>query len=320
MLAACRGALAALLPLAALLSPGLTPYCATGELAAAEESGGTPAPRRSAALLEGTSDADARRDAERSIPMRELSAADRRKVAALLDDATIYRRLPVQITRCDPRLHHYLISNPDVTVNIWRALGISELKVSRTGERTYRAVAPDGSVTELEYLHSDDETQVVHCEGAYNGPIFKSAMTGGALLVMKAGYLRETDGHYYATSRLDLFLRIDGAALGLLSRTVEPMIVSAAERNFADCSNFLSQLTTACAQRPETIQRMAMGLDLVDGDQRDRFAEIAGRIADDSATWVAARPRRGDDPLRDDEDPQAIGRTFRLPAATKLFR
>ena len=301
MLAGCCALAALLLP--AVLSPE------------------AEAQSRSTSILEGSSDADARRDAERSIPFRDLSSADRRKVSAVLSDATIFRRLPVQVTRCDPRLHHFLITSLDVTVNIWRELGISDMNVTRTGPTTFRAVAPDGSITDLEFLHSDDELQVIYAVGSYKGPIFKAAINGGALLILKSGYIRETDGHYYATSRLDVFLRIDNAALGLLSRTVEPMIVKAAEANFADCSNFLAQLSTACAARPETIQRMAMRLDLVDPDDRDKFAQIAGRIADADGDWVAARPPRRDEehPLADDT-PYDIGRTFRLPAATKLLR
>jgi hypothetical protein len=309
MRVAWRGALGlALLLVTALLS----------EQAAAQSKARSATQSRGSSLVEGSSDAATRREAERSIPTRDLSTADRRKVSAVLSDVTIFRRMPVQVTSCDPKLHHFMITNPDVTVNVWRELGISALKVKRLGPGTFRAVAPDGSTTDFEFLYSDDETQLIYAVGSYQGPIFKTAVTGGALLLLKCGYIRETDGQYYATSRLDMFLRIDSLALGLFSKTVEPMIAKAAESNFVDCSNFLAQLSTACATRPQTIQKLAAKLDLVDADDRDQFALIAANIAE-ANPGLAESDEPAEEPVPE-ANPQLIGRSFRLPAATKLMR
>src|SRR5688500_14635352 len=61
----------------------------------------------------------AREEAINSIPYKQLDRAGRNKVRQVLSQVSIYRRLPVQVTRCDPKLYLFLIEHPDVTVKLW---------------------------------------------------------------------------------------------------------------------------------------------------------------------------------------------------------
>src|SRR5436190_23442273 len=61
----------------------------------------------------------AKREAIAAIPFDKLEANMRRKVSAVVTNPSIYRRLPVQVTDCDPDLYLFLVRHPEVVVNIW---------------------------------------------------------------------------------------------------------------------------------------------------------------------------------------------------------
>ena len=82
---------------------------------------------------QGTSSGTAQREAIRSIPTSKLDAAGRVKVAAVLNNVTLYRRMPIRAVPCDPDLHLFLIRHPDVIVNIWEVLGVAQLKLRQSG-------------------------------------------------------------------------------------------------------------------------------------------------------------------------------------------
>src|SRR5438128_2326516 len=79
-----------------------------------------------------TSD-QARDDAISSLPLNELTAETRRKLMAVCERPTLYRRLPQQSFTCDPTLHVFLIRNPEVVVNIWRLMSVANMTADRQG-------------------------------------------------------------------------------------------------------------------------------------------------------------------------------------------
>src|SRR5262245_15988610 len=55
----------------------------------------------------------ARDEAIQSLPLSELTAETRRKLMAVCERPTIFRRLPQKSIACDPALYVFLIRNPE---------------------------------------------------------------------------------------------------------------------------------------------------------------------------------------------------------------
>src|SRR6478752_5132401 len=79
-----------------------------------------------------TSD-QARDEAIQSLPMNELTAETRRKLMAVCERPTLYRRLPQKAVHCDPALHVFLVRNPEVVVGIWQIMQVASMKADRQG-------------------------------------------------------------------------------------------------------------------------------------------------------------------------------------------
>jgi hypothetical protein len=236
-----------------------------------------PPPGRHESFEATTSDA-ARQDAVKLIPMDRMAAAERAKVASVLSNVSVFRRLPVKAIDCDPDLYLFLVRHPDVVVNIWDVLKLSKLQLQQTDDNRFQVIESGGTTASLEFLYRSHNLHVAYGEGSYHGTVLARPVKGRTLLVLKTGYVRETNNRYYVTSRLDCFLSIDPSAVELFTRTVAPLLGKTADNNLLQVEGFASSLSRTAEVNSRGVRRLAMALSDVRPEVRDRFAEIAAGV------------------------------------------
>jgi hypothetical protein len=249
---------------------------------------------------QATSSRAAREDAIRSIPLDKLDPVMKQKVSATLAGTSIYRRLPVQVTPCDPDLYLFMVRHPEVVVGIWEVMGISNVALARTGPDTFEASDNAGTLCQVKFCYSDHETQVIYAEGSYSGPLFSRPLQARCVLLLKTGYLQETDGRYHVTSRMDTFIEIDHAGVELLAKTLQMLVHRAADYNFVETAAFFGTVSRTAEANPAGMQRLAAKLPNIEPDVRERFAELSvevnakarNRAIPESATMPVSRTTR----------------------------
>jgi hypothetical protein len=246
-------------------------------------------PASAASPNQATSSRVARDDAVRSIPMDKLDPQMREKVAATLQATSLYRRLPVQVIPCDPDMYLFLVRHPEVVVGIWEVMNISNVALQRTGPDTFQASDNAGTLCQVKYCYSDHETQVIYAEGSYSGPMFKRPVRARCVLLLKSGYMQETDGRYYVTSRMDTFIEIDHAGVELLAKTLQLLVHRAADYNFVETAAFLASVSRTAEINSPGMQRLANKLANVDPEVRDRFSRISQDVGEKARRREAAQ-------------------------------
>jgi hypothetical protein len=227
---------------------------------------------------QGTSARAARDEALRSIPMSKLATEDKARITATVSGTSIFRRLPVQVTQCDPDLYLFLIRHPEVVVNIWEVMNVSNVAMARTSENSFRASDGAGTLCNVKYCYSDHETQVIYAEGSYDGPLFNRPVRASCVLVLKSGYVRETNGKYYVTSRMDTFVQIEHAGVELLAKTLQPLVHRSADYNFTETAAFVGTVSKAAETNAAGVNRLARRLTNLDPATRERFAQLASEV------------------------------------------
>lgn len=227
----------------------------------------------------GTSSRSARRDAIESIPFDKLDPAARAKVDAVLADVSIFRRMPTQVIRCDPDLYLFVVNQPEIIANIWQLLGFEQIVLSPVGPGVYHAADSAGTDGVAEFFYRSHDTHIIYGEGEYEGPLFKRSVTGKCLLVLKSGYVREPDGHYYVTTRLDAFISLEQVGAEFLAKTFQPLIGRVADHNFVATSTFIANLASAAERNPRAMLRMADRLHHVSPEVRERFIDLTDEVA-----------------------------------------
>ncbi len=246
-----------------------------------------PSSARSNPLEASTSDA-ARKDAVQSIPLDKLAPEDRAKVDSVLSAVSIFRRLPVRVVDCDPDLYLFVVRHPDVVVSIWEMMKVSRLQLRQVDENQFQITEPAGTAAKFSFVYRNHDTHILYGEGTYEGPLMTRPAKGRGVLVLKCGYVRETNGRYYITSRLDCFLTIEPAGIELLGKTVSPLMGKTADNNFVQTVAFIGSLSRTAEVNSRGVQRLAMQLAHVRPDVRVRFAEVAAEVAQKSV--MASRP------------------------------
>jgi hypothetical protein len=226
-----------------------------------------------------SSSRESRDEAVRSLAQAKLGREARAKISGILGATTIYRRLPSQLIECDPNLYVFLVEHPDLVVNIWEALGISEVSVERTGENAFLANDKAGTLGRMEYLHRSPEMHLVYAEGSYEGPLFGRPIKGKSLLILQARYFRNSDGRHYVRCRMDAFLQVENVGVGMLAKTLQPLVGAAADHNFRETAAFLSSVSRAAEINYPGMQRMAENLTRVAEDEREEFASLTEQLA-----------------------------------------
>ncbi|HEV3005631.1 MAG TPA: hypothetical protein VGX78_14290 [Pirellulales bacterium] len=249
---------------------------------------------------------EAREDAVRAIPYAKLGRSARAKVSNVLSATTLYRRMPSQRVDCDPALFEFVIEHPDLIVNIWQILGISEVTVDRLDQNRFEADDKAGTLGHIDFLHKSPTLHLLLAEGAYEGPLFGRPVRGKVLLLIRSSEAGQADGRKFVRCRLDAFLQLDNLGAGMLAKTFQPLVGAAADHNFQETVKFLGALNRAAEANPAAMRKMAEKLEHVEPDDREEFSALTDQLAANAAQLATAKAKR-----RSDE----AARTARRPAA-----
>jgi hypothetical protein len=152
---------------------------------------------------------------------------------------------------------------------------ISRLKLRETGEGQFQVAESAGAIATVRFVYQNHDTHVIYGEGVYRGPLMARSVKGRAVLVLKSGYVRETNSRYYVTSRLDSFLSIEPVGAELVTKTVSPVVGKTVDNNFLQTLAFVGSLSRTAEVNSRGVQRLGGQLAHVPPDVRDRFVELA---------------------------------------------
>jgi len=245
-----------------------------------------------AALPSATSSNAARQNAIQSIPWDKLDREGRAKVDSVLGNVTVFRRFPARVVSCDPDLYLFVVRHPDVVVNIWEVLGLSQLQLRQTGPDTYRVAENAGTSATLEFLCHANDTHVVYGQWSYTGPLLPRTIRGRCLAVLRSAYARANDGRYSITSRLDGFVTVEPAGAELLTKALHPLVVKNADTNFVQTVGFVGSLSRTAEVNSRGLQRLAQRLMDVQPEVRRQFEQVVAGVADRAASLAAQDRKR----------------------------
>ena len=230
--------------------------------------------------LEASTSGEARAEAIAAIPMQRIDAKHRRAIRSVLENTSVFRRLPTQVVDCDPAMFTFMAKNPEVLVQIWRELGITQVSLERIDANSFRMADNAGTTGKLTIVEQtcerDAQNRVVMiAEGAYEGKPFTKPVRAQCVILLRSGSFVESDGRHYVAARLDSFIHIDQASLEIFAKVVHPLVGKIADRNFADTVTFVGSFSQAAEIEPARIERLAESLEYVTTTRQLELAKIA---------------------------------------------
>jgi len=228
----------------------------------------------------GSTSAESRNEAIRALPLRSLEPNVRQKVAEVVSDPSLYRQTPVEVTACDPEMFQFLLRNPELVVNLWELMGISNVKLIRTGETTFRAADANGTVCNIQLVYGDHQQHVVYAEGVCSGPLLGKPIHVRCVLVIRSGFVREADGRYFVSGRMDTFIKVENAAVELIARTLKSIVVKSTDENFSESLAFVGKVSRTAEKNPDGMKRLSGRLAKVQPEVLKQFDALTDRVAE----------------------------------------
>ena len=240
----------------------------------------------------GTNSRQAKKQALNSIPYNQLTPETRKKIASVVDNPSIYRRLPITAIDVDPDMFLFLIRYPEVVVNIWQIMGVTQMNVERTGPFTLQSDDGVGAVSDVELIYGTNNQHIFYAEGKYSGPLLKRKLNGRAVMILQTNYTTGPDGKPKSTNSLDVFVKVENATVNLIAKTLNPIVGPTADHNFVETLNFVQRLNETTEQNGVGVQRMSNRLTSIDTAVRQKFSQIAGAVYErtSGATKTYAKP------------------------------
>lgn len=219
-----------------------------------------------------------KQDALRKIPLAQMRPQDQNRVSQVVKDPSIFRRLPVQVIDCDPEIYSFLVSYPEVVVNIWELMGITNVQVRRLSPTSFHANDGAGTVSNVDIVYADGETNIFFAEGYYEGPLAPGKILANCVLVLQSGYTKAGQGQSYVSNRLDVFVKFESRGADLLARTLHPLIGKTADYNFAETSSFIGKISKNAEDNVIGMHNLVSRLEKVDPTVRKQFGDVVTRV------------------------------------------
>lgn len=217
-------------------------------------------------------------DALRGIPYRQLDEATQAKVAGVVQNPSLFRRLPVQVIDCDQEMYQFLIGNPEVVVGIWQLMGITTVNVNRLNERQLHADDGAGTVTDIHVAYADDNTRLLIADGYYEGPMAPGRINAQCVLLLKSGFTRTDHGRDFVSNRLDVFVKFESKGADILAKTLHPFIGKTADHNFTESTAFLAKISKNSEENLPAMQQLAQRLSMLRPEVQQEFTEVVSRV------------------------------------------
>jgi len=224
---------------------------------------------------EGDGSMATRRAATQLVPFNQLTPAARAKLNEVVSRPTIFRRLPVQTIESDPDMYVFLVRHPEVIVDIWKMMGVSQAEMKRTGPFTFTASDGVGTESTCELVYGRSDRHIYYGEGLYDGNSFGGKVRGKCVLILSSGYHKGADGTPHVTHQMDVFLKLERGGMEWMARTFFPLVAKTTDYNFVEASHFLTKLSRAAESNGPGIQRMAERMTSLDPEVRKQFVAMS---------------------------------------------
>lgn len=217
--------------------------------------------------------------AVKRIPWNQLSKNSQTKTKDIVNNYTIFRRMPQQAVYCYPEMYNFLLAYPHTVVSMWEQLGVTQIAVKEIGPDLYQMKETTGTVAELEVIYRSQNLCLIYGKGTYRGPVIKKAIDGDVLLILQSRFGKDKLGEPFVVSRMDAFVRIHNPGAELIAKLLTPVVGKIVDNNFEQTVAFVGNVSDASQFNPEIVHDMAVKLKGVHPEIKNQLRRTIDMVA-----------------------------------------
>lgn len=234
-----------------------------------------PEPITVETVEEGSSSRFARDDAIRAIPFHAMLPEAQKHASQIIDEVSLYRRLPKIHLEADHRVYDFFANHPDVAVSVWRAMKISKVQMYQTGPEAFKTDMQDGgTIGDVQVLLRNKHHYVVSCQGQFRNPALRKPIFATALMHLQPEY--NEDGT--VTHAVDVFVAFPSQTVETIAKLISPISNRIADRNFTEISLFVEMMSLAMARQPGWVEQLTLDMDGIAEGRTNQMLELTAKV------------------------------------------
>lgn len=235
-----------------------------------------------------------------AIPWSSLDERSKRLIREVIDNKTFLRHLPRQVGYCDPEMYDFMISHPDVVVELWELLGVTQISLKETGPNKYLLKEGTATSSQVEVLYKSESLCIVYGSGEYEatlGPLVRRKINGDVILILKSRYGWDKENRPIVQSDLDAYVRIHNPGAEMLAKILLPVVGKIADSNFEQTVGFVMNISDAAQEDFDPLLEFAQRMDNVRPEVAEEFALVAEATFDREVDRYVALATASQQPL-----------------------
>ena len=229
-------------------------------------------------MKEGSSSKASRRASEQMLAAVRMSPQHRRDVADILRNTSYFRELPTLRFEIDPRAYFYLAEQPDLTVALWRAMGISKFKIRYSGRNDYTADGGDGTKGTIEVLQRNPSHYVILCTGVFKSPLLLRGVKSKSVIHLQTVYSRDKQGRTFVTHRAFTHVAFPSTTAETAAKMLSPIGNMVLDRNFQEISLFMYVMSLGMSRQPGWVERIVDRMSGVSNEQKKGLLKVTAQV------------------------------------------
>lgn len=223
------------------------------------------------------------------LPLEKLSQQAHTKIRDVVSRPSLHQELPVRTITCSKDLYVHMVQHPEIVVNIWQLMGITELRMQRTDPFIYKVTDGLGTSSTLELIYGTPELHLFYAEGSYVGKWLGHRLQGRCLVILSSEFTVD-QGRPQVKHALEVFVRLDDVAADVLARTFKPLIGKLIQYNFEQSSGFIDQVYEVAENRRSGMDRMVSRMTHVEPMVKQRFVRLLEGVKEAPETADREQP------------------------------
>lgn len=226
----------------------------------------------------------------RNVPWKQLLPESLAKAKSVVENHTIYRRLPQQAVYCESSIFEFLLLHPNIVVALWEQLGVTQISLKELDADRFLMKETTGTIAKIEVLYRTPNMCVIYAKGLYKGPVLANTVEGDMLGILQYKYSEDNEGEPFVACRLDSFIKIKNPGAELIAKLISPIVGKVVDSNFEQTVAFVGNVSDASKSDPELVKSLTVQLESVRPEVRREMLSIVNAIAKNSAAvYVASK-------------------------------
>lgn len=215
-----------------------------------------------------------------SIPWDSLDIHATKRIRDVMDGKTFFRQMPRQLGYCDAEMYDFMISHPDVVVELWELLGVAHISLKETGPNKYLLKEGAATTSQVEVLYKSKNLCVVYASGEYDAPVLRRKIKGDVVLLLKSRYGHDKENRPVVQCDLDAYVRIHNPGAEMLAKILIPVVGKIADSNFEQAVGFVMNVSEAAQDDFEPLVSLAQRMKNVRPEVAEEFAFVSEAVFD----------------------------------------